>query len=352
MQLRRTQRWLAMLPLVAAVLTTGTAAHAAPVAPPKQATSITFTTPTLAVTTTTHRKLLLTVEAFGPPGSPVQSPALIVSLQRAHSDEAHGWIFPLTTGSFVVNRSTIKGSLKTGASQIAPYGLVSLTFTRVGKATTKQCSTTRTVTHRVHVEGIVDFKTHSSGPHSWGNLGSLHRKLTFGGHGTVVVQYGAISCTPDPATAPCHVSVSWSAGNDAGLTIGGIWTLSHGKVRAHIIAQRQVMLTNPIGALRIDSVQTAAPPPALTTKVGRPTLIATTQGSSGASGSVEVISAGLTSPTSHACAKTHHETDEEWSGATYTNGDEPLTVHEQIEGPMALPDMSDAAVINVSRQTS
>jgi hypothetical protein len=346
----RTLRWLAIIPLVAAALTTGTAARGAPAAPPKHPTEFTFITPTRLVTTSTHHKLSLQMEVIAAAGATLQNLGFGVSLAVPHGDEGHLWFFPLKDGSFVVNRSTFSGSLKTGASQISPYGVVSLQFTRVGKPSITQCSTSKTVTHRLHVEGIVEFNTHSAGPHHWGGFGSLRKKVTFSGRGSLKVQYGAMPCTQTPSKVTCRTSVSWQVDNEAGTTLGGAWTLSHGKVKAHLSASRQVLLTKPTGALRIDDVQIPAPPPALTTKLGKPTLIVTTEGSS-ADGSATVVSNGLASPTTHPCSKTHHEIVEGFSGASYTNGDSALTLHEQIEGPISLPDQPMGAVINLSRQT-
>jgi hypothetical protein len=346
----RTLRWLAVLPLVAAVLTTGTAARGAPAAPPMHPTEFIFTSPARLVTTTTHHKLSMQMEAIAAAGATLQNPGFGVSLAVPHGHEAHLWFFQLKSGSFVVNRSTFSGSLKTGASQISPYGVVSLRFTQVGKSSVTQCIGSKTVTHRLHVEGTVEFNSHSAGPHRWGSFGSRHKQVSFSGHGSLQVEYGGMPCTPIPSKVSCRTSVSWQVDNGTGTTLGGAWTLSHGKVKAHITASRQVMLMNPTGALRIDAAQMPAPPPALTTKLGKPTLIATTEGSS-AAGTAVVVSDGLASPTTHRCSKRHHETVEEWSGASYTNGDSALTLHEQIEGPISLPDLPNTAVIDVSRQT-
>lgn len=339
----RTLRWLAVGSLVAGCVVGGSFAAAAPIHPSKKPTVITFSTPTLSMTTSTHKKLRVDIE-----GERSDQDGMIVSLKLPSHREQHQWFFQLKPGSFTVNTATGKGSLKTGASQIAPFGRVSLTFKPIGKTTTTGCNQMKTVTHRVHVTGTVRFNTHSAGSHSWGSLGSIHKKLTFVGHGKVAAQYGDLACAPNHVK--CSTGVGWQVEHGA-VIVSGEWTSSHGKRQVQLFGLREVSLATPAHSGREDTVfVTDQPPPALTISKGLPTLVATTSGH-GASGSAELTSPTADPMTSDPCSGGHDEVGAGWSDASFVNGDSAYKIHEQIEGPIHVADQTTGGFISVTRQT-
>jgi hypothetical protein len=367
----------AALSVVAATLVSGGSAAAIakrPAAP--QLDYAIFTSHEVRVTTSTHHKLTLSVDA-SPTSSIVvlaSSPAgrgltaasssnapnasnapssVDVALIDAKHHEDHGWLFRLKKGAVSLNPTTGKGSVATGATRIEPYGRVSLTFTPTGKTTTTRCQgTARTVSHQVNVVGKVQFNTHSSGRHSWGNVGSTKHPFKLKGRGTVQDQYGMGLCGKTLSQEPCASGIGWSTDTGAvgfAALTGGALT-SRGKTRSEIEAFRGVSLPAPAHASREDEVSAAEPPPALTVVGGEPTLVIDATGSQ-VTGSAEMTSPTPETPMSRVCQTSHDENETEWGDASFVNGDDPLTVHEQIEGPLTVANQATNQEIEQEHQT-
>jgi hypothetical protein len=338
---------LAVGSLVAALLASGSGAAGARPAP-KALDGISFSAPALTLVTTTHKKLQVSIDAHQ---SSVAVPAnsMTISLHLLAAGEDHVWLFALKRNQFTANTATGKGELKTGTTQIAPFGEVSLTFTPTGKTSTQTCGPTKIVTHRVSVKGTLQFNTHSVGPHRWGNLGRAHHKVRITGRGSLEVDLGGEACVVPRSHAPCSTSVLWEL-NGATTSIEGEWVSRHGMLHGHVAGVRFVKLAAPAGAAREDAMIVPAPPPSLTLLKEEPTLVATTNGH-GASGSVELASPTPESFESVVCSTSHDEVGASWNDASYVNGDSPLTLHEQIEGPLRAPDATTGAFIETSRQT-
>jgi hypothetical protein len=117
----------------------------------KHPSSITFTGQWVAVTSATHQRLSMQISGaqFPVPSKANHAPgAITVQLRTPNRRETHEWTFELSSVSFNDNSSTGKGSISTGASQIAPFGHISLSLTPTGSASTQHCTKTTTVVTR------------------------------------------------------------------------------------------------------------------------------------------------------------------------------------------------------------
>ncbi|HTW18757.1 MAG TPA: hypothetical protein VME70_00925 [Mycobacteriales bacterium] len=308
----------------------------------KAPSSIEVNSPTITIRTTAHHKLRLKIGGtdFVSNGHPDDSPAAAyVELRTPSGHEAHNWTFQLSSGSFTDHVAKSTGGFTTDASQIAPYGRIRLAFSPMGSGTTIHCGKTTVVTRHVKVAAALSFVTGTS----WGDLGSFPSKTHFG-RGTLRTQYGGAPCPRPSPFVPCMSNLSWNS-SQSPVTIAGGWTMRKGKKHGEVSGVRLALLSTPAEAIRTDTVVTTAPAPAYSDSGGIPTVAVTTYGGQ-AAGSATLTSTTVEHPGKVTCdSKHHHDRQTTWSTASYTNGTTPLTLHEQIEGPMTLPDSSSDGYI-------
>lgn len=313
-----------------AILASGSlSARAAVAGPPPESLTLLSTTP-VHVTSSTHKHLLLSLDAVRFSTDPTQSDlhsagTVSVTLSNLAKTETHEWTFNIGADSFETTTAG-DGHLRTG-SQVAPYGTVNTAIAAERNAK-QQCGAGNfQVNHKVAVKGKVALKTHSSGPHRWGTVDdvvSLHGTLV-GGHGADNEE----ACS----AIPCVSGVTWIA-NKGLLSISGQNVARNGKKPASTIdANRLVHLTTPAHATRTDDVSTTAPAPTFSTLNGHKTLSVTTNSSGPAQGDA-ALSATSHGPYAQGCA-TGQEKGKLW-GARYVTPDLPLTFSEDIFGPLSI----------------
>jgi hypothetical protein len=343
--MRRAAICSAAVGIAAGTLMTWAPAGASPrVSDVSQPAAIEVVSHSVSVTSSTHKSLRLSVGVadFVSAGDPSNSPsALNATVSTPNGHELHQWVFQLSPGSFTTNSATTSGSVDTGVSQISPYGQVSMTFAPVGsKVTTVRCGASTTlVTRRISVNATMVLDTASA----WGSVGSLAHVTHFGTHAVLSRQFGGGNCPPAPKYEPCETNVSWNA-NASTVFLSGGWTLSHGKKHGQVVGRRQTFLSTPAEAVRDDTVIAKAPIPSLKVSHGKPNLLVKTSGG-GASGQARLTSSVKVNPRTVGCTSAHHhETVVNWSNVHFTNGSPALKLHEQIEGTIKLPNLTNANI--------
>lgn len=314
---------------VATLTASFAAAPTAAAGPAPESLTLLDTTP-VHVTSSTHKHLLLSLDAVRFSSDPTQSDlhsagTVSVTLSNLAKTETHEWTFDIGANSFETTTSG-NGHLTTG-TQMAPYGTVK-TAVAAHSSAKQQCGAGNVqVNHKVAVKGKVTVKTHSSGPNSWGTVDdviSLHGTLT-GGHGADNEE----ACS----TIPCMGGVTWIA-NKGPLSISGQNVARKGKKPVSTIdANRYVHLSTPAHATRTDDVTTKAPAPTFAMLNGHETLSVTTNPSGPAEGDA-ALSATSHGPYAQGCAR-GQEKGKLW-GAHYGTADLPLTFSEDIFGPLSI----------------
>jgi hypothetical protein len=297
-----------------------------------------------SVTTSTHHKLSFSMfatqsQAFGP-----KTTSVSVSLGSKAGGESHSWSF--TVPNNALSFSAGRGTLSIPAKSLAPYGVMKLSLSGLGKVKKTTCSKGEYFDNqKLHLTGVLYFDTRSTGKHKWGHFGNKHKKVSFKTAGSVTTIFGLreagcpIITPPNP---PCVNSVSWSS-NDQMLSITGG---TSGK-KGYLYGTRYVTLSKPKGAYRYDSVSVPAPAPKLkVAKNGSATL--SVGSSSPSTGSAKLTSKNAGAGDKESCGKKGTETTTSWSG-TYTNGHPGLELHEQIFGAITLSNSDNG---NFSSTTS
>jgi hypothetical protein len=328
----------------AAALVVGVALSAAPAAPAAarpNATKLASFTVSVALQTvksSTHKTLRVFI---GGSNSSDGGGNASFSVSAKGTSESHFWSFPLNGSSVAYNPGTGKGSIKTG-KQAKPYGTLDLTLKANGKKQVTNCHGLSSVVQPVSVKGSWSFNTRSKGKHKWGKAGG-HGKL----HGKSSVSYTTGSSTQSCGGTgfPCFAGTSWSAQHPVGTRSR---TSISGSVSKHssVTGSRFVALAKPKGASRSDTVFTSDRHVKFSVKNGKATVKVGPD--HGISGSATLAASQAGQPSSpFACGKgSKVEKTTRWQ-TPYKNGKAPLTVHEQIEGAIKVPDQS-ASSFNAS----
>jgi hypothetical protein len=320
----------------ASVIVAASIAFTAPAASagPSPETLTTLASGRIPVTSTTGKHLLLSINALRFASTPGASNAhsksqLTVTLASTNGVESHQWVFPLAAGFFHDDGVNGVGTLATG-SQIAPFGHLKLKITPTHSAVVQHCdSANKNVIHRERVRGSVSFHTHSTGANAWGSIATAtfqfsHGKLT-AGHGPDVEE----AC----AKIPCQAGATWNA-NKGLLSLNGTDVARKGKKAvSRIAASRLVHIGTPANTQRLDIVKTTAPAPSLTPNGAQASLDITT------SGGVATGSAKITSNTHsiyNAPCTGGQETGKSWSGPFHGGAGGPVTLNEDIFGPLSI----------------
>jgi hypothetical protein len=286
------------------------------------------------VKTTTGTSLYLSLDATHTPEISQFGDDLGITLETRTASETHGWDFTLTGGSF--SPTAAGGGTLSSGTGLGPFGAVKLALAPVGAARKTVCSSDNYTVHRTErLTGTLDFKSLSTGPHAWGDVGSATRNFAFDGTTTMDIVYGGGCEAPRP-TPTCTSGFSWDVSSSRAAAIdfsGG--TPFDG--RQSLFAVRSVNLSTPKGATRVDLLLVTVPAPTLTVSGGRATIKIRT--AAPASGSGTETSKGAATTSRSTCKSGHttgHETDTTWSAA-FARGPSTLRATGAIEGTITLP---------------
>jgi hypothetical protein len=335
---------------LAAVLVASLAMVAAPVAPgsavataPGTLSELRLASSGLAVTSSTHHKLIVTIDAQVSEG--VDNATVNISLPNA--SEAHIWTFNLPSGLFKQSASGVTLTLHN--AQLAPFGLLKLIGTNAGTATTTNCGEgDYGVVQPISLSGRLFFNPHSTGRQRWGGVGNKNKNLTFNAGSTVTTEYGTGGSCNDANAVACS--------NGPELTILGATLIvsaqTNGK-KTLVDALRGVELPKPNGASRLDEAVATANKPTIHILnggiVGSADLELTTPKSSRASGGFSMSSTGKYMRSTDPCHRgsvNTQEHDKFWDTATYSIGTPTLRIPEQVFGVLKLPQDHSGAVGN------
>jgi hypothetical protein len=293
------------------------------------------------VTTSTGKHLRLTVggASFGTPSTPpVHAPASIdVTLATKNGAESHQWVFQLAEGSFKDKIAKSKGDLNTGPSQIAPFGHVDAAFSPAAKGSTLVCGHTTVKSRPLNVVTSVFFDTQTAG---WGKVGTKTHPFVTTVASRLRTQYGGAQC-PKPKPTRCLSEVTWGAADPATFVDIEGRGIHH---TGSIDASQFVSLTTPSEASRTDNVTVSAPRPVLIVASGKPTLKVKSHGGL-VTGSATLSSSVSADVAKIPCRHKGTEKQRGWTDVAFANGPSPLTIHEQIEGPLSMADNSTAGSI-------
>jgi hypothetical protein len=336
-------------------------AHATPAV-----TQIQLSSGTTKVMSSTHRKLQVDLLANNNPGSTADD--VVITLREGGvAGEEHDWTFPVAASALKANPAG-KGTLKVPGTKIAPYGVVSLTITPIGKPKTDSCNgTPADKVQKVTLAGTFFFDTKSTGSKRWGTVGSRNTKKKFAFSSTNDLTWfyrsaavpdggervtGAkADCGGDNPFLPCSAGLIWDDASGI-VDVSGVATSGVELIEA----SRNVALNTPVGATREDDLTGAGPAPQFTTTPdaaadgeSNATLVATAD--TGASGTTTLTSVTPSMVQEVPCrGGTANETANAlfWANATYTNGTIPLTVTAEIFGPITQANNTDATIIDIA----
>jgi hypothetical protein len=348
--MRRTWRKMlagsAVATLIVGVGVVGLPAVVAVAAPaPPKLDGISFLPAVQSLESTTHKLLSVGLGASKSTQSDSTFSGANVSVSRKGVPESHNWNFTLTAGSIAYNPATGRGFVHS-ATQLKPFGKIALTLRAIGKSHTTTCGTYKTITQRVSARGVFIFDTHSTGKGRWGKVGH-NAARTFTGRSEVIYETGEFQSCGPPFIYPCSADVGWSAfTSGAGINEvsfdGSISTVGKKTVRMLFVV-RTAGLKAPKGASRTDQMDIRDSRMTFAVASKKATIRLGATGPITGSATLISPTAG-TKSTPFSCGKTPKRTQNETSWqAPYKNGKSPLTVHEQIEGPFRLPNISLAS---------
>jgi hypothetical protein len=328
----------------AALVAAGVVVSMAAVAAPAGATGTVGSAPTKAVlkdvsfngtsttvTSSSHTKLVVEVEASAEQGS---AGSVSVELATPSFGESHDWSFQVPASAISIGAG--KGSIKVPAASIAPYGTVSLKFSSAGKARKHACSAANyDLEQKVKVTGTFYFDSRSSGKHKWGHVGSKTKKFAFRAGSEIDRTYGSGGFECENFTEPCASGTSFDAASpDFSVFIDGGSTGRHGSLSI----ERSTSLSAPAGAERNDFIEVAASAPkAKALGGGKERLTVSAPKRGAASGSFTLTATGKGKASSQTCKAGKHKRHEKvttWESTNFTNGKKPISFHEAIFGPL------------------
>jgi hypothetical protein len=350
------RRGLAVSAVAALLLGTGVAtlpAVAVTKAPAPQLDGLSFLPAVQSLTSNTHKTLRVSLGAALTIQGGSKFTSMNVMVTRKGVPEMHTWFFDLKNGSLAFNPATGKGSLRAG-TQAEPFSKVALSLVATGKKHTVTCGTFKTITQPVKVAGIFTFDTRSTGKGRWGKVGR-NVKRTFTGKSDVLYETGLFqTCGGGPPAIPCSATITWSAFHQGAgvneVSMSGTIRSVHGKSASMLFASRNVAIAKPKNTVRTDTTNLADHRMTFVVSKGKASVHV---GASGPfTGSVALISQSAGSAFSIPCGVSKTESVMSWT-APYKNGKSPLTVHEQIEGPIRLPNipLSSTSPASIDRDT-
>jgi hypothetical protein len=291
--------------------------------------------PPISITTSTHRKLALQISVLSTSyGSSFSSTNVMVGLNRKEL-ESHDWNFNLSGTPFSASAKSGTGSLTTG-TQLGEFGSLRLKVSSAGAAKTTRCGTVKTVRHPVSIKGVVDFKTHSPGGKSWGNVGTATKHFTFT-HGELSTSDGGDDVTGVCASNACpDPGINYLGNNDTTPQAALFDGLTDGSTTLMTVS-RSVTLS--ATASRQDSVfaHTTATPK----HSSRGESLSLKPKTSTVTGSAVLRQAAK--PTKTRCKKT---TTADYPHAVLTS--KKLDGHEQVFGPLKVASSSKGSDFSIT----
>jgi len=324
----------AVMAFSGAALTAVPAAASNRAAAPPPVSFISLATYPATTTSTSNAHLKVSLTASKAPITASED-SVSVNLGNRTFTETHNFTFPTGPGALAVansGRGTLKPGTKTGR-----YGTISMKIASTGNPHTRMCQgQPLEKTMPVTVNGVFLFKTHSTGTHKWGNLGSRHFHFR---KATLTWTYNnpnAASC--QNFSQPCSTGIHFGAMNGANSIFGS----KVGRVGS-VEGSRTVQLARPHGAIRSDSATGGANVSLKVNHNGSATLKVV--GTGVAVGSATFKSTPpLSPPYQQPCGKNNakHVTLRSWNG-TYRNGRPPLKVRTQIFGGIKVSNVNQGA---------
>jgi hypothetical protein len=233
-----------------------------------------------------------------------------------------------------------KGKLVVPPASIKPYGVVKLSISPAGKVKKQRCNASAHVTtQKLKVTGTMFFDSHSRGHHSWGQLGSKHKKMTFSGEG--FEGYGQMFTTCVATTSPCASSLTWSASNLSGSEqfVGG----ASGKTHGFIFASSVTDLSKPRNSTRSDSVSVRTPAPKLKRGKGNSATLTVPTAGGTATGGGKLASSQPGTSGQVPCGKSKSQTQLSWT-ASWKNRKPALLLRAAVFGSFKLNNGSQAVI--------
>ncbi len=226
------------------------------------------------------------------------APSVGLSLARAVTaggagSEDHSWLLNVSRSTFAFSTTTGIGTLDTG-TQANPVAALDLTF-RTTKTTRTTCVSGSETVYTGTLSGKVQFATGLSA------AGTISSSSIIFNEGKPQVKVDAGCVTPP---TPCTGSIIWSSGVNPAVPVasGG----NPGTGSDYVGVEREVKLSAPAGASRIDIASVVAPAPSWdpTTKI-----LSVTSTASGIVTGSATLSGGTDSTTTSPCT---------FSGKKYT----------------------------------
>ena len=281
------------------------------------------------LTSTSGKKLTLTVSGVG------TSSGSTVSVGLASGNESHTWSFQAPASALKVG-STGAGTLVLTNVQTGNRGTLNLRFSPAGAIRKRTCNgKLASASKPVSVSGIAFFKT---GTRPWGNVGRATKAISFGSTRAVGWTYDVTCATPP---APCTEYLSWSSWQFGSTVMQGVSGTRRGTT-ASAMGFRSTTLASPKGASRTDVV--SLPKVALPTFAGDTSAASVT--AKNGTGSVTVAGTdGFGYDVQCGSGGTARLT--QWQG-TATNGSTAFRIPAQVFGAFSVPNGTAASIM---RQT-
>jgi hypothetical protein len=276
------------------------------------------------------------------PRATVHSSAdLTVALATTGNTESNQWDFSLPGSAFSASPAKGTGRLATGL-KITPYGAIHLTLKPVGKLQTQNiCAEERETSRMVKVSGHVLFNTGPGAAHSLGKVGR-RRPLRF--RADITARYDKPNddpkCEASPdQPCPSAVTAEFDGPEQSDGSFTGFTAYPHGRSDA-LTGFRNVALSKPHGAQRVDEVLTRAHTMAITPQQQGTSVTVTADGPRAAGSATLNATGGPVSSTPDYCK---HPSSETFYNATLAP-QPSLRFHNKLGGTFAVPDALSAGV--------
>jgi hypothetical protein len=282
------------------------------------------TTHRIAVTSSSGRRLFLTVHAFwdGQSDSRVE-----VSLQTRHRTEEHTWSFDASGHTPVDVSSDGSGVVHLSHQQLGGFGRINLSVKPAGRLLQLCDGSVVGQQRRVAVHGAFVFNTRSSGRHRWGSVGRAGHSFRFSRGGTFTNAGGCSAAFPCPARPRLYWGMDRLV-DGAPTSIRGTSSAGRTKASGH-------RLVSFAGAGTLDTrndfgrLVVVRPPTLHVRPSGNATLNVFAHGGSA------TIDSTHHQTTSEGCGNGVQQTQRRmWSAGDFSFGRHPIQIPMQIFGPI------------------
>jgi hypothetical protein len=275
----------------------------------------------------------------------VKHPLSDVQMILGQRDEGHNWLFGLAERNFAFHLGSGHGRLVAKSAKLGTFGRLDLALTSRGTSTLRSCGggVAERITP-VKVTGTFVFHSHTSGARvPWGSVGKRHKVMRFKGRNVIDTKYGSPNNACFNPPPPCVSNVSWDSFGHGEFFQADSF-VNRGKRHGFLIGDNDRSVGGPGGPDRSDTVFAPFPvPKAVATGDGGESVAVVSKGRHGVTGSATLTSVG-DSQTSQEPCKGSSLTEQSWN-ASYANGSTPLTLSEDIGGPLRQPNSASGASI-------